>query len=57
MEFPHDWRRDIVEAARWLDAVVARKAEQVHRVRKARYRSAPDPDRIRFDFVAIRLAR
>ena len=52
LEFPYDWRRDIVEAAQILDDFIERKAEQVHRVRKARYGQAPEPDQIRFDFVA-----
>jgi pimeloyl-ACP methyl ester carboxylesterase len=52
LEFPYDWRRDIVEAARALDAFVERKAQQVHRVRKAAFGEAIDPDRIRFDVVA-----
>lgn len=52
LEFPYDWRRDIVEAARELDDFIERKAEQVARVRRERYGRAPDPERIRFDFVA-----
>ncbi|MEL7152584.1 MAG: hypothetical protein AAFN51_02040 [Pseudomonadota bacterium] len=52
LEFPYDWRRDIVEAARDLDRFVERKAKQVERVRKERYGSATPAKRIRFDFVA-----
>ncbi|MEM9012057.1 MAG: hypothetical protein AAGE18_12570 [Pseudomonadota bacterium] len=52
LEFPYDWRRDIVEAAHELDDFIERKAEQVSRVRTARYGSALPPDQIRFDFIA-----
>ena len=52
LEYPYDWRRDIVEAAHILDDFLERKAAQVHRVRKGRYGEAPDPDQIRFDMVA-----
>lgn len=51
-EFPYDWRRDIVEAARVLDKFIERKAEQVVRVRKKLYGVNFDVDRVRFDFVA-----
>ncbi len=52
LEFPYDWRRDIVEAARALDAFVERKALQIEAARRARYgRSIPAAD-MRFDFVA-----
>lgn len=51
LEYPYDWRRDIVEAAHILDDFLNRKAEQVHRVRKQRYGQAPDPDAIRFDLI------
>lgn len=52
LEFPYDWRRDIVEAARALDAFVERKAVQVERVRHERYGRAPAAAGMRFDFVA-----
>lgn len=52
LEFPYDWRRDIVEAAGALDRFVARKAEQVSRVRRERYGDALAPEKLRFDFVA-----
>ena len=52
LEYPYDWRRDIVESARILDNFIERKAIQVHRVRKKRYGQAPEPDKIRFDMVA-----
>lgn len=52
LEFPYDWRRDVVEAARALDAFVERKAEQVHRVRKKLYGSVLSAEKTRFDFVA-----
>ncbi|MEO0999536.1 MAG: hypothetical protein AAFW69_02850, partial [Pseudomonadota bacterium] len=51
LEFPYDWRRDIVEAARALDEFVERKAEQVYEVRRARFGEATPPERTRFDFV------
>ena len=52
LEFPYDWRRDIVEAARDLDKFVERKARQVERVRTERYGTAIPADKLRFDFVA-----
>ncbi len=52
LEFPYDWRRDIVEAARELDDFIERKAEQVARVRRERYGRGPEAENIRFDFVA-----
>lgn len=52
LEFPYDWRRDIVEAARALDKFVERKAEQVARVRQKRYGTTLPAKKIRFDFVA-----
>ena len=52
LEFPYDWRRDLVEAARDLDAFVERKADQVARVRRARWGAAVAPEDLRFDFVA-----
>ena len=51
-EFPYDWRRDIVEAAKALHDFVERKAAQVHRVRLKLYGRAPEAANIRFDFVA-----
>ncbi len=51
-EFPYDWRRDIVEAARELHDFIERKAQQVSDVRTQRYGSAPKPEAIRFDVVA-----
>jgi hypothetical protein len=52
LEFPYDWRRDIVEAARDLDTFVERKALQVAAARRALYGwSLPAAD-LRFDFVA-----
>ena len=51
LEFPYDWRRDIVEAARDLDDFVERKARQVERVRTERHGSAIPADKMRFDFV------
>ncbi|MEO1689606.1 MAG: hypothetical protein AAFU61_17070, partial [Pseudomonadota bacterium] len=52
LEFPYDWRRDIVEAAQALDAFIERKARQIERVRRARYGRAPAAAGLRFDFVA-----
>lgn len=52
LEFPYDWRRDIVEAARDLDRFVERKALQVERVRTERYGSSTPAKKMRFDFVA-----
>ncbi|MEO0361284.1 MAG: hypothetical protein AAF322_09250, partial [Pseudomonadota bacterium] len=52
LEFPYDWRRDIVESARDLDAFIERKAKQVERVRTERYGRSIPADRMRFDFVA-----
>ncbi len=52
LEFPYDWRRDIVEAARALDKFVERKARQVERVRRERYGTTLAAEKIRFDFVA-----
>ncbi|MEM7422232.1 MAG: hypothetical protein AAF334_00835 [Pseudomonadota bacterium] len=52
LEFPYDWRRDIVEAARGLDDFVARKAVQVSRVRAEAYGTRTPPEDLRFDFVA-----
>ncbi|MEM8817949.1 MAG: hypothetical protein AAGE90_00260 [Pseudomonadota bacterium] len=49
-EFPYDWRRDIVEAARILDDFITRKAEQVRRVRAERYGAVPKE--VKFDIVA-----
>jgi len=51
-EFPYDWRRDIVEAAKALHQFIERKAAQVHRVRTKLYGRAPKAAAIRFDFVA-----
>ena len=52
LEFPFDWRRDIVEAARDLDDFIERKAKQIERVRTERYGSAIPAEKMRFDFVA-----
>lgn len=52
LEFPYDWRRDIVEAARDLDDFVERKARQVERVRTERYGTSIAAEKMRFDFVA-----
>ncbi|MEO1467670.1 MAG: hypothetical protein AAFV86_01340 [Pseudomonadota bacterium] len=52
LEYPYDWRRDIVEAARGLDLFVERKARQVERVRQARYGRTLEAEGLRFDFVA-----
>ncbi len=49
-EFPYDWRRDIVEAAKDLDAFLERKAEQVT-AERMRVLGAPG-DPVRFDLVA-----
>lgn len=52
LEFPYDWRRDIVESARELDDFIERKAKQIERVRTERYGRSLPADKIRFDFVA-----
>ncbi|MEM9060273.1 MAG: hypothetical protein AAGD13_07390 [Pseudomonadota bacterium] len=52
LEFPYDWRRDIVEAARDLNDFVERKAKQIERVRTERYGNAVPAEKMRFDFVA-----
>lgn len=52
LEFPYDWRRDIVEAARDLDAFVERKAVQVAAARRAAFGWSLPPEDLRFDFVA-----
>ena len=52
LEFPFDWRRDIVEAARELDDFVERKAVQVERVRMAQFGESIPAEKMRFDFVA-----
>ncbi|MEM7528985.1 MAG: hypothetical protein AAF416_15140 [Pseudomonadota bacterium] len=49
-EFPYDWRRDVVEAARVLDDFIERKKQQVRAVRTERYGAAPKD--VRFDIVA-----
>jgi len=49
-EFPYDWRRDVVEAARILDDFIQRKKEQVRRVRAERFGAVPKD--VRFDIVA-----
>ncbi len=51
LEFPYDWRRDIVEASKALHDFVERKAAQVHRVRLKLYGQALNAAAIRFDFV------
>ena len=51
LEFPYDWRRDIVEAAKALHGFIERKAVQVHRVRMKRYGQAPEAAAMRFDFL------
>ena len=52
LEFPYDWRRDIVESARILDDFVERKAQQVARVRKEKNDIDLDPQTLKFDIVA-----
>jgi len=51
LEFPYDWRRDIVESAKVLHGFVERKAAQVHRVRMKLYGKSLAAAAIRFDFV------
>ncbi|MEM7545948.1 MAG: hypothetical protein AAF367_10470 [Pseudomonadota bacterium] len=52
LEFPYDWRRDIVESARELDDFIERKAVQIERVRRERFGRSVPADELRFDFVA-----
>lgn len=52
LEFPYDWRRDLVEAAMALDEFVERKAMQIERVRLERYGDSIPANKMRFDFVA-----
>ncbi|MGF1660442.1 MAG: hypothetical protein ACFCUS_13525 [Rubrimonas sp.] len=52
LEFPYDWRRDIVDIARDLDAFVERKAEEVAETRRRLYGWSVAPAEMRFDFVA-----
>ncbi|MEM6421360.1 MAG: hypothetical protein AAF698_02140 [Pseudomonadota bacterium] len=52
LEFPYDWRRDIVEAAKGLDLFIERKARQIERVRRERYGRSIEAEAMRFDFVA-----
>ncbi|MEO1776497.1 MAG: hypothetical protein AAFS07_16245 [Pseudomonadota bacterium] len=52
LEYPYDWRRDIVEAAQGLDTFIERKARQIERVRRARYGRSLEAETMRFDFVA-----
>lgn len=52
LEYPYDWRRDIVEAAQGLDAFIERKARQIERVRQQRYGKSLSAESMRFDFVA-----
>ncbi|MEO0957594.1 MAG: hypothetical protein AAFR84_11660 [Pseudomonadota bacterium] len=49
-EFPYDWRRDVVEAARILDDFIKRKKEQVRQVRAERFGAVPKD--VKFDIVA-----
>ena len=49
-EFPYDWRRDIVEAARGLDDFIKRKREQVREVRAREF--GVEVGEIKFDIVA-----